>query len=150
MPNVMATLPNIGGTLCSMPQSLARLILECRAVTLPRRETRWNFQECPKLMKRSQPLVSRSSPYCKDMWRRYCCLTSFFQLSICALVAKIQTDKTVNLLTRDSRFHSSNTLAAKQPRPRQELIRRWDSERELFDNNIAHVEASAYTHWTSL
>jgi len=23
MPNVMATLPNIGGTLCSMPQSLA-------------------------------------------------------------------------------------------------------------------------------
>ena len=30
----------------------------------------------------------------------------------------------------------------------QELIRRWDSERELF-YNIAHVEASAYAHWTS-
>ena len=34
-------------------------------------------------------LVGRSSPYCGDMWRRYCCITSFFRLSICALVAKI-------------------------------------------------------------
>ena len=32
----------------------------------------------PKLTKRSQPLVGRSSPYYRDMWRRYCCLTSFF------------------------------------------------------------------------
>jgi len=31
---------------------------------------------------------------------------------------------------------------------RQELIRRWDGERELlYDDNI-HVEASAYAHWT--
>ena len=35
----------------------------CRAVTLPRRESRWNLLGCPKLTKRSQPLVSRSSPY---------------------------------------------------------------------------------------
>jgi len=41
MPNVMAALPNIGGALCSTPQSLADAhALECRAVTLPRRETR--------------------------------------------------------------------------------------------------------------
>jgi len=26
---------------------------------------------------RSQPLVGRSSPYCEDICRRYCCLTSF-------------------------------------------------------------------------
>ena len=32
----------------------------------------------PKLTKRSQPLVGLSSPYYADMWRRYCCLTSFF------------------------------------------------------------------------
>jgi len=32
--------------------------------------------------------------------------------------------------------------------PQQELIRKWDSERELF-YKIAHVEASAYAHWTS-
>ena len=32
----------------------------------------------------------------------------------------------------------------------QELIRRWDSERELlYDDNI-HVEASAYANWTDL
>ena len=59
-----------------------RPLLECRAVTLPRRQTRWNFQGCPKLTKRSQPLVGRSSPYYGDVWRRYCCLTSFFRLSI--------------------------------------------------------------------
>jgi len=55
-----------------------RPVLECRAVTLPRCETRWNLQGCPKLANRSQPLVRRSSPYCEDMWSRYCCLISFF------------------------------------------------------------------------
>jgi len=43
VPNVMAALPNIGGALCSMPQSLADAqLLECRTLTLRRRETRWN------------------------------------------------------------------------------------------------------------
>jgi len=93
MPNMMATLPNmIGGALCWTPQFGWRPLLECRAVTLPRCETRWNLQRCPKLANRSQPLVGRSSPYYEDTWRRYCCLTSFFQLSIYALVAKIQPD----------------------------------------------------------
>jgi len=57
-----------------------RPLLKCRAVTLPRRETRWNYLGCPKLTKRSQPLVGRSSPYCEDVWRRYWCLTSFFPI----------------------------------------------------------------------
>ena len=39
---------------------------------LARRETRLNQLGCPKLTNRSQPLVGRSSPYCEDMWRRYC------------------------------------------------------------------------------
>ena len=64
-------------------------LLDCHAVTLPRRKTRWNLQGCPKLANRSQPLMGQSSPYCEDMWGRYCCLTSFFPLSIRALVAKI-------------------------------------------------------------
>jgi len=38
------------------------------------------FAGFPKLTKRSQPLVGRSSPYCKDLWGRYCCLTSFFPI----------------------------------------------------------------------
>jgi len=44
-----------------------RPILECRAVTLPRCETRWILQGCLKLLDRSQPLVGRSSPYCGNV-----------------------------------------------------------------------------------
>jgi len=40
MPNLMVALPNIGGALCSMPQSVADAVLDCRAVTLPRPESR--------------------------------------------------------------------------------------------------------------
>jgi len=64
-------------------------------LTLPRCETRWNVQGCPKLANRSQLLVGRSSLYYEDVWRRYRCLTSFFRLSIHALAAKIQADKVV-------------------------------------------------------
>jgi len=38
------------------------------------------MQGCIKLPDRSQPLVGRSSPYYEDMWRTYCCLTSFFPI----------------------------------------------------------------------
>jgi len=96
MPNVMAALWNTGGALCSTPQFGWYPLLECRAVTLLRREICWNLQRCPKLPNRSQPLVRQSSPYYKDMWRRYCSLTSFFsRLLIHTLVAKIQPDKVV-------------------------------------------------------
>jgi len=30
---------------------------------------------------------------------------------------------------------------------RRELIRRWDSERELFYDDIVHLEVSTYAHW---
>jgi len=39
------------------------------AVTKPRRNTRWNLLGCPKLANRFQPLVGRSSPCYKNMWR---------------------------------------------------------------------------------
>jgi len=58
-------------------------LLECCAVTLPRHETRWNLQGCPKLPNWSQPLVGRSSPYYEDMWRRYCCLSFFPIVDTC-------------------------------------------------------------------
>jgi len=57
-----------------------RPLLECRAVMLPRRETRWNLQGCPKLLDRSQLLVGHSSPYCGDICTTYCCLVSFFPI----------------------------------------------------------------------
>ena len=74
-----------------------RPLLECRAVRLPRREIRWNLLGCPKLANRSQPLVGRNSPNSEDIWKRYCCLTSFF-LNIYTWHSckdKIQPDKDV-------------------------------------------------------
>ena len=67
MPIVMAAMRNIGGTLCSAPQFGWRPLLECHAVTLPRRKTCWNLQGWPKLTKQSQMLVGRSSPYYGDV-----------------------------------------------------------------------------------
>jgi len=78
--NVMVALPNVGGALCSMLLSLADATTRCRACTLPRRETGQNLQGCLKLPDQSQLLVGRSSPYCGDMWRTYCCLTVFFPI----------------------------------------------------------------------
>jgi len=78
MLNVMVALPNIWWRpLFNTAKFGWRSLLDCRAVTLPRCETRWNLPGCPKLPDRSQPLVGRRSPYCGDMWRRYCCLTIF-------------------------------------------------------------------------
>ena len=53
-------------------------VSDVAAVTKARRETHQNLQGWPKLANRSQPLVGLSSPYYGDMWRTYCCLTSFF------------------------------------------------------------------------
>ena len=61
-----------------LPYYIGRPQTRCHAVTLPRRKSCWNLQGCPKLANGSQPLVSWSSPYYEDMWRRYRCLTSFF------------------------------------------------------------------------
>jgi len=66
----------------------------CRAVTLPRRETRWNLQGCLKLPDRSQPLVGLSSPYYGDIWRTYRCLTSF---SDCRYVPQLRTYRPTKL-----------------------------------------------------
>jgi len=68
-------------------------LLECRAVMLPNTKLIEICWGAPNSANRSQPLVGRSSPYCGDMWRRYCCLTIFFRLSIRTLVAKIYPNK---------------------------------------------------------
>jgi len=80
MPNVMAALPNTGGALCSMLQFGWCTLLDCCAVTLPRRKSHWNKLGCPKLVNRSQSLVGQTSPYCGNIWRTYCYLTSFFPI----------------------------------------------------------------------
>ena len=62
-----------------------------------------NLQGCPKLANRSQPLVGQSSPYCGDMWRRYCCLTSFFRIVDTCLSCKY-TAQWVVQWCRDGEF----------------------------------------------
>jgi len=64
-------------------------LLACRAVTLPRGETRWNLHGCRKHSNRSQPLVGWSSPYYENMWRYLVFNKFFFRLSIHALIVKI-------------------------------------------------------------
>ena len=65
MPNVIAALPNISGVLCSTPQFGWRPLLECRAVTLPRRETRWNYLGCPKT---NEKISAASGPKFTIQW----------------------------------------------------------------------------------
>ena len=83
-----------------------RPLLECRAVTLPRRETRWNLLGCPKSLNGSQPLVYCIAcllfmlhscilnwwwwidDNCEDVWGRYCSLTSFFLIVDACLSCK--------------------------------------------------------------
>jgi len=73
--------PSIWPSVRLSTKSLSGLPLsDVAAVTKPRHETRWNLLGWPKLMNRSQPLVGQSSPYCEDVWGRYCCLTSFFPI----------------------------------------------------------------------
>jgi len=62
---------------CSTPQFGSRP-LEWRAVTLPRRESRWNLLGCPKLY--NEPISAACGPKFIILWGhvgRYCCLTNF-------------------------------------------------------------------------
>ena len=47
------------------------------------------FAGVPQINQRISAANGPKSPYCKNVWGRYCCLTNFFQLSIYALLAKI-------------------------------------------------------------
>ena len=82
MPKVMVALPNIGGAFCSTPQSLAdaHFYMPCSNAARTRNQLKFTGTGVPQTSERSQPLVGRSSPYYEDMWRTYCCLTSFFPI----------------------------------------------------------------------
>jgi len=89
MPNMIAAPPNIGGTLCSTLQSFADAhyysAMQQRCQDAKAVEICWG---APKLPNRSQPLVGQSSPYCKDIWGRYCCLRSFFPIVDTCLICE--------------------------------------------------------------
>jgi len=73
-----------------------RPLLQCRAVTLPRRKSHWNLQGCPKQTRQQISAVSR--PKFTILWghvEEVLVFNKFFQLSIHASAAKIQPDKVV-------------------------------------------------------
>jgi len=67
MPNLMVALPNIGGALCSTPQSLAHALLDSRAVTLPKTRKPLKFAGVPQTGK---PISAASGPKFTILWGR--------------------------------------------------------------------------------
>jgi len=90
MPNVMVALPNIGGALYSTPQSLAdaHYYMPCSNATKTRKQLK--LAGCPKLTKRSRPLVWPKFTILRRHLEDILLLNKFFfRLSIRVLVAKI-------------------------------------------------------------
>jgi len=58
-----------------------RSLLDCRAVNAAKTRKPLKLPGVPQTTYNSSAaVVGRSSPYCWDIWRRYCCLTSFFPI----------------------------------------------------------------------
>jgi len=64
----------------------------------------------------------------------------FSAASVCQFVCPHDNFRTIK---RIGRWNLAVRCAVQQ-----ELITRWDSERELFYDDIVHMQASAYAHWT--
>jgi len=90
MANVMAALPNIGGVLCSTPQSLAdaNTGVPCSNAANTR-----NPLKLAGVPQTTGPISAASGPKFTILWRHVeetlLLNKYFFGLSICALVAKI-------------------------------------------------------------
>jgi len=81
MPNLMVALPNIGGILCSMPQSLtdAHYWMPCSNAAKTQNPLKfiWVTQTPEPISAVSGPKFIILSHF---LYRRYCCLTSFFPI----------------------------------------------------------------------
>jgi len=78
MPNVMAARPNIGGALCSTPQSSPTTRVPCSNAAKTR-----NPLKLAGVPQTTGPISAASGPKFAilwDMWRRYCCLSCFFPI----------------------------------------------------------------------
>ena len=104
MPNVMVALPNIGGALCSAPQSLADAHYQMPCSNAAKTRNLLKFAGVPQ----TTGLISAASGRkFTILWRHaediLLLKKFFFRLSIRALVAKIQPDKVVRWC-RDGEF----------------------------------------------
>jgi len=89
MPNVMAALPNIGGALCSTPQSLADAHAGVPCSNAAKTRNPLKFVGVPQT---PEPIAAASWPKFTILWGHLEDILLlnkfFFRLSICAFVAK--------------------------------------------------------------
>ena len=90
MPNVMVDLPNIGGALCSTPQSLANAHYYMPCSNAAKMRNPLKFAGVPQT---TESISAASGPKFTILWGHaediLLLNKFFFRLSICALVAKI-------------------------------------------------------------
>ena len=76
-----------------------------------------------------------------------------YHLPLCCLFTNscwLHTATYANVVARTAMSGNMFPLVYESPLVLQELIRRWDSERELIYYDVVHAEASDYTHWTDI
>jgi len=92
MSNVMAALPNIGGTVCSTPQSLADALTPNTEVPCSNAAKTRNPLKLAGVPQTNETISAANMPKFTTSWghvEEILLLKSFFRLSTCALIAKI-------------------------------------------------------------
>ena len=77
MPSLMAALPNIGGARGKVWLTPTTRVPCSNAAKTP---NPLKFIGVPQTTGSISAAMGRSSPYYEDMWRTFCCLTSFFPI----------------------------------------------------------------------
>jgi len=95
MPNVMAALPNIGGTLCSTPQSLADAHYWSAFRNAAKTRNPLKFAGVPQTRQQISAVTGPKFTVLRKQVEEVLLFNTFFRLSICALLAKTQPDKVV-------------------------------------------------------
>jgi len=96
----MAALPNTGA-LCSTPQSLADAHYRVPCSNAAKTRNPLKLAGVPQTRQQISAIsMGRSSPYCAVMWRRYCCLTSFFPTVSTCLSCKDMARQTCAMVRR--------------------------------------------------
>ena len=80
MPNVIIALPNIGGALCSTPQSLAGAHYQMPCSSAAQTRNPLKFAGVPQTTGSISVASRPKFTIFGDIWRTYCCLTSFFPI----------------------------------------------------------------------
>ena len=112
----------------------------CRAVTLPRPESHWNLQGCPKLANRSQPLVGQSSPYYVEEVSVFKSVTEdtvkYFSRMSCKLAHSTNMCFSVSGIPQDWQVGGSSPQNkyewVRREWPIWSLLSRMESQREIF------------------